>query len=96
MQRMFLDFKDMVNEVDTDGTGSIDLPEFLSMMAITINDQKTEDDLREAFELFDHVSHKISLQKCCFIDHITFFIACIHVNLNTYSMLLMQGWKRLH
>ena len=60
----------MVNEVDTDGTGSIDLPEFLSMMAITINDQKTEDDLREAFELFDHVSHKISLQKCCFIDHI--------------------------
>ena len=63
MRRMFLDFKDMVNEVDTDGTGSIDLPEFLSMMAIRINDQNTEDDLREAFELFDHVSHKISRQS---------------------------------
>ena len=62
-RRMFLDFKDMVNEVDTDGTGSIDLPEFLSMMAIRINDQNTEDDLREAFELFDHVSHKISRQS---------------------------------
>ena len=43
--------------------GSIDLPEFLSMMAIRINDQNTEDDLREAFELFDHVSHKISRQS---------------------------------
>ena len=53
---MLCDLKDMVNEVDTDGTGSIDLPEFLSMMAIRINDQNTEDDLREAFELFDHVS----------------------------------------
>ena len=51
----FLTFQDMVNEVDRDGTGSIDLPEFLSMMAIRINDQNTEDDLREAFELFDHV-----------------------------------------
>ena len=47
----------MVNEVDRDGTGSIDLPEFLSMMAIRINDQNTEDDLREAFELFDHVRY---------------------------------------
>ena len=63
MRQMCLDFKDMVNEVDTDGTGSIDLPEFLSMMAIRINDQNTEDDLREAFELFDHVSHEISLQS---------------------------------
>ena len=51
----FSTFQDMVNEVDRDGTGSIDLPEFLSMMAIRINDQNTEDDLREAFELFDHV-----------------------------------------
>ena len=53
----YLDFEDMVNEVDRDGKGSIDLPEFLSMMAIRINDQKTEDDLREAFELFDHVGY---------------------------------------
>lgn len=29
----------MVNEVDKDGTGSIDFPEFLAMMALKINDQ---------------------------------------------------------
>jgi Ca2+-binding EF-hand superfamily protein len=29
----------MVNEVDKDGTGSIDFPEFLAMMAMKINDQ---------------------------------------------------------
>ena len=32
----------MVNEVDKDGTGSIDFPEFLSMMAMKINDQNAE------------------------------------------------------
>ena len=46
----------MVNEVDKDGTGSIDFPEFLSMMAMKINDQNAEDEIREAFKVFDGVS----------------------------------------
>ena len=45
----------MINEVDKDGTGSLDFPEFLSMMAMKINDQNLEDDLREAFQVFDGV-----------------------------------------
>ena len=49
-------FQDMVNEVDKDGTGSIDFPEFLSMMAMKINDQNAEDEIREAFKVFDGVS----------------------------------------
>ena len=49
----------MVNEVDKEGTGRIDLPEFLSMMAMKINDQNTEDDLREAFQVFDAVRSSI-------------------------------------
>ena len=49
-------FQDMVNEVDKDGTGSIDFPEFLSMMALKINDQNAEDEIREAFKVFDGVS----------------------------------------
>ena len=49
----------MVNEVDKDGTGRIDLPEFLSMMAMKIDDQNTEDDLREAFQVFDYVRSSI-------------------------------------
>ena len=47
--------QDMVNEVDKDGTGSIDFPEFLAMMAMKINDQNAEDEIREAFKVFDGV-----------------------------------------
>ena len=46
----------MVNDVDKDGTGSIDFPQFLSMMALKINDQNAEDEIREAFKVFDGVS----------------------------------------
>lgn len=44
---------DMVNDVDKDGTGSIDFCEFLAMMANKINDQNAEDEIREAFKVFD-------------------------------------------
>ncbi|XP_040578970.1 calmodulin-alpha isoform X2 [Lepeophtheirus salmonis] len=47
------ELQDMVNEVDKDGTGSIDFPEFLAMMALKINDQNAEDEIREAFKVFD-------------------------------------------
>ena len=49
--------QDMVNEVDKDGTGSIDFPEFLAMMAMKINEQNAEDEIREAFKVFDGVSY---------------------------------------
>ena len=45
----------MVNEVDKDATGSIDFPEFLAMMAMKINEQNAEDEIREAFKVFDVV-----------------------------------------
>ncbi|XP_023347177.1 calmodulin isoform X2 [Eurytemora carolleeae] len=38
------ELQDMVNEVDKDGTGSIDFPEFLSMMAIKVNEQNAEEE----------------------------------------------------
>eukprot|EP00094_Tigriopus_californicus_P002958 TCALIF_02850-PA protein Name:"Similar to Calmodulin (Pneumocystis carinii)" AED:0.11 eAED:0.11 QI:350/0.5/0.4/0.8/1/1/5/0/217 len=47
------ELQDMVNEVDKDGTGSIDFPEFLAMMAMKINEQNAEDEIREAFKVFD-------------------------------------------
>ena len=52
----------MVNEVDKDGTGSIDFPEFLAMMAMKINEQNAEDEIREAFKVFDGVSRLIRLR----------------------------------
>ena len=47
--------KDMVNQVDKDGTGSIDFPEFLMMMAIKVDSENAEDEIREAFQVFDGV-----------------------------------------
>ena len=36
----------MVNQVDKDGTGSIDFPEFLTMMSLKINSENAEEELR--------------------------------------------------
>merc|ERR1712138_352273 len=42
------ELQDMINEVDADGNGTIDFPEFLSLMARKIKDTDTEEELREA------------------------------------------------
>lgn len=47
------ELQDMINEVDPEGTGSIDFPEFLSLMARKMKDTNVEDELREAFAVFD-------------------------------------------
>ena len=51
-----MDFQDLINTVDKDGTGSIDFPEFLMMMKLKVQDQNQEEDIREAFKVFDNVS----------------------------------------
>ena len=43
----------MINEVDADGNGTIDFPEFLSLMARKMKDTDTEEELLEAFKVFD-------------------------------------------
>ena len=45
----------MINAVDADGSGTIDFPEFLKMMANKINDENSEEEIREAFRVFDKV-----------------------------------------
>ena len=42
-----------VGEVDADGNGTIDFPEFLSLMARKMKDTDTEEELVEAFKVFD-------------------------------------------
>ncbi|KAM0786841.1 hypothetical protein ACM66B_002268 [Microbotryomycetes sp. NB124-2] len=44
---------DMINEVDADGNGQIDFPEFLTMMARKMKDTDSEEEIREAFKVFD-------------------------------------------
>ena len=43
----------MLNEVDPDGTGIIDFPKFLTLMARGIKDTDTVEELIEAFRAFD-------------------------------------------
>eukprot|EP00435_Cladocopium_sp_Y103_P028821 s1741_g7.t1 len=45
--------QDMINEVDCDGNGVIDFPEFLSMQARKMRDTDGEEELLEAFRVFD-------------------------------------------
>ena len=47
------ELQDMVNEVDADGNGTIDFPEFLTMMARKMKDTDSEEELKEAFKVFD-------------------------------------------
>jgi len=52
------EIQDMVNQVDKDGTGSIDFPEFLMMMSLKADSENAEDEIREAFQVFDGVKIK--------------------------------------
>lgn len=47
------ELKDMISEVDADKNGTIDFPEFLSLMARKMKDSDSEEELREAFKVFD-------------------------------------------
>ena len=47
------ELQDMINEVDADGNGTIDFPEFLTMMARKMRDTDNEEEIREAFKVFD-------------------------------------------
>ena len=44
---------DMINEVDADGSGTIDFAEFLSLMSKKMKDADSEEELMEAFKVFD-------------------------------------------
>ncbi|GMR33022.1 hypothetical protein PMAYCL1PPCAC_03217 [Pristionchus mayeri] len=44
---------EMVDEVDVDGNGTIDFPEFLSMMTRKRKDIDCEEEIREAFKVYD-------------------------------------------
>ncbi|CAM5086013.1 unnamed protein product [Eretmochelys imbricata] len=47
------ELQDMVGELDTDGSGTVDFPDFLSLMARKMRDMDSEEEIREAFRVFD-------------------------------------------
>jgi calmodulin len=44
---------DMINDVDADGSGTVDFPEFLTLMARNMKNADSEEEIREAFKVFD-------------------------------------------
>lgn len=47
------ELQDMIAEVDSNGSGTIDEQEFLGLMARKMRDAESEEELREAFRVFD-------------------------------------------
>mmetsp|Transcript_14170 Transcript_14170/g.29752 ORF Transcript_14170/g.29752 Transcript_14170/m.29752 type:complete len:150 (+) Transcript_14170:71-520(+) len=47
------DLQNMISDVDADEQGRIDFPDFLSLMARKMKDTDTEEELIEAFKVFD-------------------------------------------
>ncbi|BEI85296.1 hypothetical protein CcaverHIS002_0506970 [Cutaneotrichosporon cavernicola] len=47
------ELEDMINEVDADGNNSIDFAEFMTLMARKMHDTDSEEEIREAFKVFD-------------------------------------------
>ena len=48
-----------MNEVDASSSGSFKFPSFLDMMARKIDENSAEDEIREAFKVFDSVRRRI-------------------------------------
>ena len=47
------ELQDMINEVDQDGSGSIEYPEFQTLMARKLKDTDSHEELLEVFKVFD-------------------------------------------
>ncbi|KAE8678970.1 Calmodulin [Hibiscus syriacus] len=47
------ELQNMINEVDTNGNGTIEFGEFLNLMARKMKEAEADDELREAFRVFD-------------------------------------------
>lgn len=66
------ELQDMINEVDADGNGTIDFPEFLTMMARKMKDTDSEEEIKEAFKVFDKDGNGVRLSLSIY----TWLIIC--------------------
>ena len=52
------ELQDMINEVDADGNGTIDFPDFLTMMARKMRDTDSEEEIKQAVKEASETTHK--------------------------------------
>ena len=67
METLHAVFKDLMNEVDTGSIGSFKFPNFLSMMLRKIDEISAEEEIREAFKVFDSVRLYFSIQESSYL-----------------------------
>ena len=48
-----VELQEMISEIDSDGNGSVDFPEFLTMMANKMKENNNKDEIHEIFKVFD-------------------------------------------
>ena len=60
------------------GNGTIDFPEFLTMMARKMKDTDSEEEIREAFRVFDKDGNGfISAAELRFVAYVVYDVICI-------------------
>merc|ERR1712066_1026911 len=52
-----MELQELISEIDQDGNGSISFNEFAWLMTKEIHDNEIEEDIREAFRVFDREGH---------------------------------------
>ena len=58
--------QDMINEVDVDGSGSMEFPEFCLMMVKKMNESDTENEVRNKIKISYYASHALYLHNLTF------------------------------
>ena len=48
-----VELQEIISEIDSDGNGSVDFPEFFTMMANKMKENKNNDEIHEIFKVFD-------------------------------------------
>ena len=88
--------QDMINEVDVDGSGYLEFPEFCMMMHKKLNDSDQENELKEVFRVFGkdetgNYTVLLSLPSCNIKFILTVFLLSIF--LSFFYFRLYYGWR---